>query len=181
MLLFFFSLFLFFLQRNWNVKLSTEHYVYDYTLYEYICIIYIYMYMYIYIYIYMYIRIKKEKIHEALKVATRSYLWISVIFQSFFAWFDGREKKRVLSLFGNIAGAYSGTTFVRGFIFSLWLNESSAYASPIKCRHFRGFRAPQRPNLVDSVGWVFPCPPAVVRPFFFHLPRKVIVRITRRP
>lgn len=74
MLLFFFSLFLFFLQRNWNVKLSTEHYVYDYTLYEYICIIYIYMYMYIYIYIYMYIRIKKEKIHEALKVATRSYL-----------------------------------------------------------------------------------------------------------
>lgn len=58
-----------------------------------------------------------------------------------------------------------------GFIFSLWLNGSSAYASPIKCRRFRGFRAPQRPNLVDSVGCAFPQtlrpPPASLALFFF--------------
>lgn len=78
-----------------------------------------------------------------------------------------------------------------GFIFSLWLNESSAYASPIKCRRFRGFRAPQRPNLVDSVGRAFPQtlrPPCVALSFFsFFFPsppphphlksREVIARI----
>jgi len=43
--------------------------------------------------------------------------------------------------------------FVREFIHSLFGRmKASMYASPIKCRRFRGIRAPQRPNSVDSLG-----------------------------
>lgn len=43
--------------------------------------------------------------------------------------------------------------FAHEFIHSLFGRmKASMYASPIKCRRFRGIRAPQRPNSVDSLG-----------------------------